>query len=255
MNDKKTYYWIKLQSNFFNSLEIKTILKKEKGAEYVIFWQKLLLEVIDKIDSGVIRYKESIPYTPDVLSTITDTDIDTVKGAMSLFIKMNMIEILENGNLIIDEVIQEMVGRISDEGLRKREYREKIAEIKQLGQCPIVSKNVPTILEKEKEKEKEKEIQKEELTSRFTPPSEYEVAQYITELKNSGKAVDFTAEYFINNNTARGWMIGKNKMKDWRAAVRTWVINGQKFKTGKISTTKDYSVNADEFNDMYGGIK
>lgn len=66
-----------------------------------------------------------------------------------------------------------------------------------------------------------------ERTSRFTPPSEYEVAQYITELKNSGKAVDFTAEYFINNNAARGWMIGKNKMKDWKAAVRTWISRDQ----------------------------
>lgn len=98
-------------------------------------------------------------------------------------------------------------------------------------------------------------INQRERTSRFTPPSEFEVAQYITELKNSGKEVDFTAEYFINNNTARGWMIGKNKMKDWKAAVRTWIINGQKFKAGKKSTAREYSVNADEFNDMYGGIK
>jgi predicted phage replisome organizer len=176
MSEKKVYYWLKLQNTFFNSLEIKTVLKHEKGAEYVIFWQKLLLEVIDKIDSGFIRYKESIPYTPDVLATITDTDIDTVKGAMSLFVKMGMLEITEKGDLIIDEVIQEMVGRITDESLRKREYRKKISDMKQIGQCPTMSANVPTILEKEIEKEidieKDKKTKTVRKTKQLTPEQE-----------------------------------------------------------------------------------
>ena len=106
MIEKKTYYWLKLQKNFFNSLEIKTILKHQKGSEYVIFWQKLLLEVIDKIDSGFIRYKESIPYTPQVLSTLTDTDIDTVNGAINIFSELKMIEITKNNELIINDIIK-----------------------------------------------------------------------------------------------------------------------------------------------------
>lgn len=63
---------------------------------------------------------------------------------------------------------------------------------------------------KEKEKEKEK-------PNRFLPPSLDEVENYISE---KGYSVD--AEAFIAFYTAKNWFIGKNKMKDWRAAIVTW---------------------------------
>ena len=52
---------------------------------------------------------------------------------------------------------------------------------------------------------------------RFTPPTADEVRQYCAERRNG---VD--AERFVSYYTANGWMVGKNPMKDWRAAVRTW---------------------------------
>lgn len=54
-------------------------------------------------------------------------------------------------------------------------------------------------------------------SKRFTPPTREEVQQYITE---HGYHVD--AERFTDYYTSNGWMVGKNKMKDWKAAVRTW---------------------------------
>ena len=51
----------------------------------------------------------------------------------------------------------------------------------------------------------------------FVAPSLQEVKDYISE---KGYTVD--AQRFIDFYEAKGWMIGKNKMKDWRAAVRTW---------------------------------
>ena len=53
--------------------------------------------------------------------------------------------------------------------------------------------------------------------SRFAPPSIEEVASYCETRKNG---VDYTKWY--NFYSAKDWMIGKNKMKDWKAAVRTW---------------------------------
>ncbi len=53
--------------------------------------------------------------------------------------------------------------------------------------------------------------------SRFTPPAFDEVNAYC---KERGNSID--AQRFIDHYEARGWMLGKNKMKDWRAAVRTW---------------------------------
>ena len=53
--------------------------------------------------------------------------------------------------------------------------------------------------------------------SRFKPPSLEEVREYCNE---RGNGID--AERFVNFYESKGWMVGKNKMKDWRAAVRNW---------------------------------
>lgn len=56
-----------------------------------------------------------------------------------------------------------------------------------------------------------------EKTKRFIPPSVEEVEQYCIERSNN-----IDAQSFIDFYESKGWMIGKNKMKDWKAAVRTW---------------------------------
>ena len=52
---------------------------------------------------------------------------------------------------------------------------------------------------------------------RFTPPTLDDVRDYCNERCNN---VD--AERFIDYYTSNGWKVGKNTMKDWKAAVRTW---------------------------------
>lgn len=61
----------------------------------------------------------------------------------------------------------------------------------------------------------------------FIPPTTEEVKKYCTERKN-----DVNAERFVDFYEAKGWMLGKNRMKDWKAAVRTWEKNSD----GKNST-------------------
>ena len=69
---------------------------------------------------------------------------------------------------------------------------------------------------------------------RFTAPTLEEVKEYCAERKNG---VD--AERFVNYYTANGWKVGKNPMKDWKAAVRTWERNTEK--------PKDCSFDLDDF--------
>lgn len=58
---------------------------------------------------------------------------------------------------------------------------------------------------------------KEVSNSRFTPPTLDEVRDYCKERQNY---VD--SDKFFDFYESKGWMIGKNKMKDWKAAVRNW---------------------------------
>lgn len=53
--------------------------------------------------------------------------------------------------------------------------------------------------------------------TRFTPPTVDDVQAYCSE---QHFAVD--AQRFVDYYTANGWMVGKNRMKDWRASLRTW---------------------------------
>jgi hypothetical protein len=66
-------------------------------------------------------------------------------------------------------------------------------------------------------KNKEERIKNKENTGVFILPTIEEIKLYCIERKNS---VD--AQIFIDFYSAKGWMIGKNKMKDWKACVRTW---------------------------------
>lgn len=68
-----------------------------------------------------------------------------------------------------------------------------------------------------KDKDSKEESVREKKAKRFYPPTLGEVKQYCEERKNN---IDPMA--FIDFYSSKGWMIGKNRMKDWKAAVRTW---------------------------------
>lgn len=81
--------------------------------------------------------------------------------------------------------------------------------------------------EEQTDKEGEREVERENDSynpptplvggSRFVPPSVDDVRAYCRE---RGSRVD--PEAFVDFYASKGWLVGKAKMKDWRAAVRTW---------------------------------
>ena len=80
---------------------------------------------------------------------------------------------------------------------------------------------------------------------RFRPPSIEEVRIYISE---KGYSVD--AEQFVNFYESKGWMIGKNKMKNWHAAVATW----QKGRASPQSKPQNSGSRYAQNNDRHNGI-
>ena len=72
---------------------------------------------------------------------------------------------------------------------------------------------------------------------RFAPPSISEVSEYVRE---KGYSID--PQQFVDFYAAKGWMVGSNKMKDWKASVRTWV--NRERTTQKQNTTTEVWKNA-----------
>lgn len=110
-----------------------------------------------------------------------------------------------------------------------------------------------TYQEKEEEKEKEELLKKDisnEISKKstrqkkFVPPTVEEVEAYCLERKNK---VD--AAYFVDHYTSNGWKVGKQNMKDWKAAVRTWEKNGynQPSKKQDAVEPNGYSFDLEEY--------
>ena len=79
---------------------------------------------------------------------------------------------------------------------------------------------------------KEPEIKEPKKTSsRFAPPSTKEVLDYMTE---RGYPYPKEAESFIDYYSSNGWKVGKNPMKDWKAATRNWT---KKLTKKQVATT------------------
>lgn len=62
--------------------------------------------------------------------------------------------------------------------------------------------------------------------SGFQPPTLQEVTDYVSE-----KGYNISPERFVDFYESKGWMIGKNKMKDWKAAVKNWSRSQRQEKT------------------------
>ncbi len=58
--------------------------------------------------------------------------------------------------------------------------------------------------------------------TRFTPPTKEDVFQYMIERGVNSK---IEAEKFVDYYSSKGWLVGKSKMKDWKASVRNWTKN------------------------------
>ncbi len=137
--------------------------------------------------------------------------------------KKHQFEILENGDVFITDFIPFQYGILSSKCRPHIPIIEKIKKHKLLDRVFVrVSDRVSDTLEEqeqEQEKEQYKEKEKEHVIvgKKFIIPTPEEIKKYCEDRKNN---VD--AERFFDYYESKGWMIGKNKMKDWKAAVRTW---------------------------------
>ena len=235
MADKK-YYWLKLKRDFFKRHDIRIIEELPNGKEYILFYLKLLLESIDH--EGSLRFSDTVPYNEQMLSVITNTNIDIVRSAMKMFASLNMIEVFDDETSYVAEV-NKLIGCETSVAERVRKHRET----QRLLQCNTDVTKCNTEIEKDKEidtdKEKEKKCNKPQ--KRFTKPTLEEVQAYCQERNNN---VD--AQKWYDHYEAVGWKVGKNPMKDWKASVRTWE-RGET--SGNNRTSNKASFDYDQFTE------
>lgn len=224
MGDKK-YYWLKLKRDFFKRHDIRIIEEMPNGKEYLLFYLKLLVESIDH--EGELRFSDTIPYNEQMLSVITNTNIDVVRSAMKLFVELKMIEVQDDATIYMAEV-NKLIGSEWASAERMRNLRKK----QQASLCDTNVRKSDTEKEIEKEIDKDKEIDSNKPQKRFSKPTLEEVTAYCLE---RGKGVD--PQKWYDYYSANGWKVGKNPMRDWKAAVRTWERSGDSGKHRSVNFT------------------
>ena len=123
MADNKTYYYLKLKEGFFDSEDMKLLQAMKDGYMYSDILLKLYLRSLRQ--DGRLMYRGIIPYTSDMIATITNHQVGTVEKAVKILEQMGFIEILDNGAIYMTD-IQNFIGQSSSEADRKRQYRKEI---------------------------------------------------------------------------------------------------------------------------------
>lgn len=160
------FYWLKLRKDFFKRHDIRIIEEMPNGKEYVLFYLKLLLESIDH--EGSLRFSDTIPYNEQMLSVITNTNVDIVRSAMKILVELQLIEVFDDQTLYMGEV-EKMIGSAvdNDAANRQRRCRERKKQEALPDVTPIVTgalQNVTQVVTKDNERkreEEEKELDKE----------------------------------------------------------------------------------------------
>ena len=155
--DKERYFWLKLRRDFFKRHDIRILEKKQNGKELVLLFLKLMAESVDHV--GTLRFSEALPYSEEMLACVTDTDPETVRLGLQAFQELGMVELQEDGTLLIP-VVAKLLDSETVSARRKRDYRqEKQGEGDTV---PQMSPDCP------REKETETDTNKESNTDIYT---------------------------------------------------------------------------------------
>lgn len=258
MSDNKKYYYLRLKDNFFDSDELKILESMKDGYLYSNILLKLYLRSLK--NDGKLVVNDRIPYNAEMLASVTGHQVGTIKQALSMFKELGLIEILENGAIYMLD-IQNFIGKGSTEADRQRLYDRRISDErkqKKLTQSrnleEILEKSTPEIeIELEKEIKIEKEIDSSASTTtkrkRFEKPTLSEIKAYCIE---RGNKVD--AQHFFDYYESNGWRVGKNSMKNWQAAVRTWERSEYRKPNSKKNSKEDAINVVNNLMNKLGGV-
>ncbi len=145
-----------------------------------------LLAIASKND-GYIRANEETPYLPSQLAGLLVIDVKLLNRTIEKCIQYHKIQKYKNGIL--------RIANRDKYQLSPRQQRRYIQE----------------------DDEPKQEEKPSKPSRRFIKPTVEEIKKYCQERKNNVDPQQFWDFY-----ESKGWYVGKNKMKDWKAAVRTW---------------------------------
>lgn len=160
--------WIKILVDIFDDEAIRLIETMPDGDTMLIIWFKLLAKAGKINDGGLVYFKENIPYTEEMLSTVFKRPISTIRLALNTFIQFGLIELNDAHQILIrnwekHQNTAKMEKIKEDTRKRVAKYRERQKEEVLMLECnalhgvTVTDSNEQERRKKKEEKEQEKE--------------------------------------------------------------------------------------------------
>ena len=243
MADNRKYYYLKLKENFFDSDSIVLLEDMKDG----IFYSNILLKLYLKSlkNGGKLQLDEHIPYTAQMIATLTRHQIGTVERALEIFRQLGLVEQLDSGTFYMTD-IELMIGQSSTEAERKRAAR---LENKALLPPRTKGGHLSDIRPPEKEIELEKEIEIKREIEKVRPETGHPSHTYgryqnvfLTDEELADLQVSFPAvwEQYIEKLSEYMASTGK-RYQSHAATIRRWAGEDAR-KAAPPSRNRDYSV-------------
>ena len=242
MADNRKYYYLKLKENFFDSDSIVLLEDMKDGILYSNILLKLYLKSLK--NGGKLQLDEHIPYTAQMIATLTRHQIGTVERALEIFRQLGLVEQLDCGLLYMTD-IELMIGQSSTEAERKRAAR---LENKALLPPRTNGGHLSDIRPPEIEIELEKEIEIKREIEKGHPAPAY--GRYQNVFLTDGELADLQAsfpavwEQYIEKLSEYMASTGK-RYQSHAATIRRWAGEDAK-KAAPPTRNRDYSVKEDE---------
>ena len=245
MSDNRKYYYLKLKENYFDDDSIVLLESMQDGVLYSNILLKLYLKSLKH--GGRLQLDENIPYTAQMIATITRQQIGTVERALQIFLKLGLVEVLDSGTFYMSN-IELLIGQSSTEAERKRAARlQNKALSAPRTNGGHLSDIRPPEIELEKEIEIKREIEKGRSESGRTAraygryQNVFLTDEELADLQASfptvwGQYIEKLSEYMAST--------GK-RYQSHAATIRRWAGEDAK-KAAPPSRNRDYSVKEDE---------
>ena len=247
MSDNRKYYYLKLKENYFDDDSIVLLESMQDGVLYSNILLKLYLKSLKH--GGRLQLDEDIPYTAQIIATITRQQIGTVERALQIFLKLGLVEVLDSGTFYMSN-IELLIGQSSTEAERKRAAR---LQNKALSALRTSGGHLSDIRPPEIEIELEKEIEIKREIEKVRPETGHPSHTYghyqnvfLTDEELADLQASFPAvwEQYIEKLSEYMASTGK-RYQSHAATIRRWAGEDAK-KAVTPSRNRDYSVKEDE---------
>jgi len=202
---EKTYYWIKLQMDFFKSPVVKVLRKMSGGATYTVIYLKMILLSLD--NDGYIYFTGIGNSFGEEIALVLDEEPVDVEFLLTFLRGKQLVEYSTEQDDVAfkftDDVVAGLIGKESGSAKRVRAYRKRAKQLALQSNTHVTERNTEKELELDLEPELDSEQEKNHSPADAEPDFPWQsVVDYLNEK---------TSKHFKHTPTNKGLILSRHK--------------------------------------------